>query len=213
MASSGTIDRVISEIRGTAVPILPEGLVSDVDTDQITPSDAMKEPSFLTMGDYLFRDARANYPEHPMNNEVYNGASIMIVGANFGSGSSRETAPQAIKQYGIDAVVGESYLPIFAGNCATLGIPLVTASRDDLEIMRGRTVSDPTTSYRLDLREKTITVSRDPSFPVIEIDLPEGIRMSLLSGTWDPLDALKANQPRVNEVLAKLPYMDGFPRY
>lgn len=203
-------DRVIDEIGGTAVPILPEGLVSDVDTDQITPSDAMKEPSFATMGGYLFRDARANNPNHPFNLEEYDRASIMIVGANFGSGSSRETAPQAIKQYGIDAVVGESYLPIFAGNCATLGIPLVTASRDDLEVMRGRTVSDPTTSYRLDLRKKTITVPGDSSFPVVKIDLPEGIRTSLLNGTWDPLDALKANQPKVNRVLAGLPYLDGF---
>ena len=80
------------------------------------------------MGEHAFEDARKQNPEHPFNSPAYQGASVLVVGQNFGCGSSREHAPQALMRWGIRAIVGGSFGEIFFGNCVMLGIPCLVAT-------------------------------------------------------------------------------------
>ena len=118
-------DLVIKEVKGMAVPI--KG--NEIDTDRIVPARFLKEVTFEKMGEYLFYDVR--FPNdkkdhlHPLNQEQYKDATVMLVENNFGCGSSREHAPQAIKRAGFEIILGESFAEIFAGNCKALGIPTV----------------------------------------------------------------------------------------
>lgn len=198
-----SIDSRIIEISGTAIPIPGD----NIDTDQITPADAMKEPTFDNAASYLFRDARKKDANHPLNDPRYEGASVMFVGKNFGSGSSRETAPQAIKRYGIKALVGESFAAIFAGNCKALGIPAVTSSYDAITSLMEFTRENPNTIYTLNLGTKTL--GYDGTF--VPIDLPEPTRIALMQGSWNALNELKSNANQVREISGRLAYTSGFP--
>ncbi|MBI2574968.1 hypothetical protein HYV82_03720 [Candidatus Woesearchaeota archaeon] len=195
-------DLIIVTISGTAIPLGGD----DTDTDTITPADAMKEPTFANSAGYLFRDARKANPRHPLNNHAYDGASILIVGRNFGIGSSRETAPQAIQRYGINALVGESFGPIFAGTCKSLGMPAVTSAHDDVALLMQLTERNPGTIYTLDLTTKTLAYDGG----AVPIEIPEPTRVALMTGSWNALAMLKANSGRAREVAAGLPYMRGF---
>ena len=229
-------DLKILKISGTAIPVIGD----NIDTDQITPADAMTETSFANAVHYLFRDARSADPNHSLNDSRYNGASIMIVNKNFGSGSSRETAPQAIARYGIKALVGESYAAIFEGNCRALGIPAVATSSDDIKRIMEFTENSPQTPYTLDL-ESMVVIYRSPrkfskyfieKLPAsldkmppyftrlltfllykknnVNVSMPESSRKALMEGQWDALSMLKANEGMVKEVAGRLPYMNGF---
>lgn len=195
-------DLIIVRISGRGLPVPGD----NIDTDRITPADAMTEPDYSNAVLYLFRDAKIADPNHPLNNPAYKGAAIMIVGANFGSGSSRETAPQAIKRHGISALVGVSFAPIFEGNCRALGMPAVTASREDVAELMELTARVPSTKYLIDLKAKTLTYNGT----TLPIDLPEYARIALITGRWDALAMLHANQDKVAEVAGRLPYMKQF---
>ena len=110
-------------IAGRGIP-LPG---NDIDTDRIIPARFLKEVTFASMGEHVFEDARKQNPEHPFNSPAYQGASVLVVGQNFGCGSSREHAPQALMRWGIGAIVGGSYAEIFFGNCTANGIPCLAA--------------------------------------------------------------------------------------
>src|SRR5437773_6209171 len=126
---STVVDYKRRKITGRGIP-LPG---NDIDTDRIIPARFLKEVTFQTMGEHAFEDAKKQNPEHPFNSPVYKGASVLVVGQNFGCGSSREHAPQALMRWGIAAIVGGSYGEIFFGNCLMLGIPCLVASQADLE--------------------------------------------------------------------------------
>src|SRR2546428_685492 len=117
------------QVAGRGIP-LPG---NDIDTDRIIPARFLKEVTFETMDEHAFEDAKKQNPEHPFNSPVYKGASVLVVGQNFGCGSSREHAPQALMRWGISAIVGGSFGEIFFGNCVMLGIPCLVASQQDLE--------------------------------------------------------------------------------
>ena len=193
----------VVRISGTAIPIPGD----NIDTDRITPADAMTEPTFDRAVEYLFRDARKADPNHPLNDDRYQGASIMFVGKNFGSGSSRETAPQAIRRYGIKALVGESFAPIFAGNCTALGIPAATLlSSDDISHLMEYTRNNPKTVFELDLETKTLSYNG----VYLPVELPESTRIALMTGGWNAMEMLKANKKKINEVARRLPYIGGY---
>ncbi|MBI2101833.1 hypothetical protein HYT53_04445 [Candidatus Woesearchaeota archaeon] len=196
-------DLDVLKISGTAIPIPG----SDMDTDQIAPADSMTELAYskASMLPYLFRDARKKDPNHPLNNPNYEGASIMVVGRNFGAGSSRETAPQAIMSYGISALVGESFATIFEGNCREIGMPAVTASHDIIEELMELTVREPKTIYTLDILSKTLSWSEGTYRP---IELPESTKITLMHG--NVLQMLKNNHPKIAPVANSLPYINGF---
>jgi 3-isopropylmalate/(R)-2-methylmalate dehydratase small subunit len=196
----------IINISGTGIPIRG----NDIDTDRIIPARYLKEVTFARMGDYPFFDERfdsTGKPKtHPFNDSKYNGASILFVNQNFGCGSSREHAPQALNRFGIQAIVGESFAAIFAGNCTMIGVPTVTVSRGDAEIMMKTAEQSPQTRFSLDIGKKTIAFDERS----IAIDLPDTYRRALTTGSWDSTTLLRANLDQVRKTASKLPYISGF---
>jgi len=196
----------ITKISGTAVPI--HG--NDIDTDRIIPARYLKEPTFARMGDYPFFDERfdsaGKRKDHPFNDPEYKGASILFVNKNFGCGSSREHAPQALYRFGIKAIVGESFAAIFAGNCTMMGLPAVVVAAKDIEQLMKSVEDDPQTEYSVDLEDKTLSYGNQR----IAIDLPETYRTALTKGFWDSTALLRSNLEQVKRTAAKLPYMTGF---
>lgn len=195
-----------TEIAGTAVPIRG----NDIDTDRIIPARFLKEITFDRMGDYLFYDVRFDQnhqpKNHPLNDPRYKQASIMIVGRNFGCGSSREHAPQSIMRYGIQAIVGESFAEIFAGNCKSLGVPAVIASADDIEMLFKTVETAPDTRFMLNL--ETMNLWFNDTF--IPVTLSDAARTAFLNGTWNELGILKANADKIRATAQNLPYIQNF---
>lgn len=196
----------ITKIRGTAVPI--HG--NDIDTDRIIPARYLKEVTFARMGEYPFFDERfdasGKKKDHPFNDSEYKGASLLFVNKNFGCGSSREHAPQALYRFGIQAIVGESFAAIFAGNCTMMGVPAVVVGAKEIEQLMKSVEEDPRTEYSVDLENKTLSYGQQK----IAIDLPETYRIALTAGSWNSTALLHANLDRVKKTAAKLPYMTGF---
>jgi 3-isopropylmalate/(R)-2-methylmalate dehydratase small subunit len=176
----------------------------DIDTDRIIPARFMKVVTFDDMGRHAFEDARkAAKGKHPLDDERYSGASILIVGDNFGCGSSREHAPQALMRFGFKAFVGGSFAEIFAGNCTSLGLPCVTLQGDDLARLMDAVELDPRQTLRLDLRARTVQ-SRAGT---MDANLPEGVRQQFLEGTWDATRVLLEAGQAIEETASHLPYM------
>jgi len=196
----------ITAISGTGIPVRG----NDIDTDRIVPARYLKEVTFDRMGEYPFIDERFDTDgkprPHPFNDPQFKGASILLVNDNFGCGSSREHAPQALYRSGIHAIVGESFAEIFAGNSLAIGLPVVTASPDQIQQLMDIVEEDPTVEISLDLQTKSLTVG-DVKVP---INLPETSRNALVAGHWDSTAILAANLPKVRETAAKLPYIGGF---
>ncbi len=196
----------ITQVVGTAVPVRG----NDIDTDRIIPARYLKEVTFSRMGDFPFFDERFDAEgkpkPHPFNDPKYKGASILFVNKNFGCGSSREHAPQAILRFGIHAIVGESFAAIFAGNCVMLGIPAVIVSAGDIESLMKSVQSVPYTSYTVDLTTKTISHQGGQ----IRFDLPQSHHNALVTGAWDSTAVLRANLTSVKDAASRLPYMSGF---
>jgi 3-isopropylmalate/(R)-2-methylmalate dehydratase small subunit len=196
----------ISQVSGRAVPIRG----NDIDTDRIIPARYLKEPTFARMGEYPFFDERfdsaGKEKDHPFNDPEYKGASILFVNKNFGCGSSREHAPQALYRFGIKAVVGESFAAIFAGNCTMMGLPAVAVGGKDIEQLMKSVEDNPRTEYTVDLETKTISYGNQK----IALDLPETYRTALTKGFWDSTALLRANLEQVRKTAGKLPYVTGF---
>jgi 3-isopropylmalate/(R)-2-methylmalate dehydratase small subunit len=198
----------ITKVRGTAVPIRG----NDIDTDRIIPARYLKEATFARMGDYPFFDERFDASkkkkDHPFNDPEYKGASILFVNKNFGCGSSREHAPQALYRFGIQAIVGESFAAIFAGNCTMMGLPTVVVGAKEIAQLMKSVEDDPRTEYIVDLESKTISFGSQK----MAIELPETYRTALTKGFWDSTALLRSNLNEVKKTAAKLPYMAGFTR-
>lgn len=196
----------ITKVTGTAVHIRG----NDIDTDRIVPARYLKEVTFARMGEYPFFDERfhasGKKKDHPFNDPEYKNASILFVNKNFGCGSSREHAPQALYRFGIKAIVGESFAAIFAGNCTIMGVPTVTVSAKEMELLMKSVEDDPRTEYTIDLESKTLTYGSHK----IAIDLPETYRNALTTGSWHSTALLRANLEQIRKTASKLPYMSGF---
>jgi 3-isopropylmalate/(R)-2-methylmalate dehydratase small subunit len=196
----------IAQVSGRAVPIRG----NDIDTDRIIPARYLKEPTFGRMGEYPFFDERfdaaGKKKDHPFNDPEYKGASILFVNKNFGCGSSREHAPQALYRFGVKAIVGESFAAIFAGNCTMMGLPAVVVGAKEIEQLMKSVGDNPRTEYRVDLETKSISYGNQK----IAIDLPETYRTALTKGFWDSTALLRANLEQVRKTAAKLPYVTGF---
>lgn len=199
----------ITRVEGSAVPMRG----NDIDTDRIIPARYLKEVTFARMGDYPFFDERfdasGRKKDHPFNDPEYRGAAILFVNKNFGCGSSREHAPQALHRFGIKAIVGESFAAIFAGNCTMMGVPTVTVEAAHIEQLMKSVEENPRTEYTVDLESKTLAYG-DQRIP---IDLPETFRTALITGSWDSTVLLRANLEQVRKTAAKLPYLSHFASY
>ena len=193
----------VQNVSGTALIIQGE----DIDTDRIIPARFLKCVSFDALGDQVFADDRLELAgEHPFDQERFKGASILIVNGNFGCGSSREHAPQALMRWGIRAVVGVSFAEIFFGNCLALGIPCATASPDQILAIQASVNDDATRHWTLDLDEMALASDQDRW----EVTIEAGPRDMLLSGRWDATSQLLDNSSKVASLMHSIPYLNDF---
>jgi 3-isopropylmalate/(R)-2-methylmalate dehydratase small subunit len=194
---------VVQKISGTALIIQGE----DIDTDRIIPARFLKCVSFDALGDQVFADDRLELAgEHPFDQERFKGASILIVNGNFGCGSSREHAPQALMRWGIRAVVGVSFAEIFFGNCLALGIPCASASPDQILAIQALVNDDATRHWTLDLEEMALASDQDRW----DVTIDAGPRDMLRSGRWDATSQLLDNSSEVEGLMNRLPYLNNF---
>ena len=196
----------VTQVSGTAVSVRG----NDIDTDRIIPARYLKEVTFARMGEYPFYDERfdseGKQKPHPLNDPKYKGASILFVNKNFGCGSSREHAPQALFRFGISAIVGESFAAIFAGNCIMMGVPTITVTSVEIEELMKSVESAPQILYTVDLEAKTLSYGERQML----FELQDSNQSALLTGFWDSTSILCANLDKVKNVADKLPYMTNF---
>jgi 3-isopropylmalate/(R)-2-methylmalate dehydratase small subunit len=192
----------ITSITGRAVSVPG----NDIDTDRIIPARFMKCVTFDGLGEFLFYDVRKNADgsnkAHPLNEPRFQGATILLSGSNFGCGSSREHAPQAIQKYGFKAVIAESYAEIFFGNSTGLGIPCVSASREDIAKIAAAVERDPQTEVTIDVAKQEVRFAGQ----TVKATIRDSARDALVNGRWDPIGELIDGLPAVNALAGKLPY-------
>ena len=180
---------------------------ADIDTDRIIPARYLREVSFDRMGEWAFEDDREQAKgNHPLDDDRFAGAGILVVGQNFGCGSSREHAPQALMRFGFQAFVGGSFAEIFLGNCTALGLPCVTLAKHELEKLMESVELDPKQTVVVDVAARTVS-SRAGTFRAA---LSEGVRQQLLEGTWDGTAVLLDAGEAIEHTAGALPYLQDF---
>lgn len=180
--------------------------IDDVDTDRIIAARFLKAITFDGLEAHVFQDDRqeavAAGATHPFDDAKRMGASVLVTGANFGCGSSREHAPRAIAQWGIRAIVAESFAEIFASNALTIGLPCVTMARADLDRLSRAVGADSTLDVAVDLQAMRVRFGDDDA----PVAMPESARAALVSGDWDATSLLLDRYDEVEAVAARLPY-------
>ena len=180
---------------------------NDIDTDRIIPARFMKCVSFDGLGEFLFFDVRKNADgsnkPHPLNQPRHAGATILLSGANFGCGSSREHAPQALQKYGFKAVVAENFAEIFFGNSTTLGMPCVSAKREDIAKIAAAIEKDAKLEITIDLAKQQIRFGADS----VPLTIRESARDALVNGRWDAIGELLEGKDATLALAKTLPYM------
>ena len=199
----------ITRVEGRGLPMRGD----DIDTDRIIPARFLRAITFEGLEDNVFIDERAGsqaaarvHGTHPFDDPHYQGASVLLVNSNFGCGSSREHAPQALQRWGIRAIVGESFSDIFFGNSAIIGLPCVKAAADDVRTLMEQVERTPQTVIRVDLSEGTAEAD---GFRCV-VTLPTKIREALVSGAWDTTGLLLDRYEEVDKTADRLPYVRGF---
>jgi 3-isopropylmalate/(R)-2-methylmalate dehydratase small subunit len=180
---------------------------NDIDTDRIIPARYLRCVTFEGLGEHAFEDDRAQAKgNHALDDDRFNGASILVVGENFGCGSSREHAPQALMRFGFDAFIGASFAEIFAGNCTALGVPCVTLEPADLAALMDTVELDPAQEVVIDLEARTVT-SRAGTMAA---GIRDGTRQQLLEGSWNATSVLLEAGDAIEATAERLPYLGGF---
>ena len=196
----------IRRVSGTALPLRGD----DVDTDRIIPARFLVSITFEGLGAHAFEDDRrslsAKGETHPFDDARFRGAGILLVNRNFGCGSSREHAPQALQRGGIKAVVGESFSEIFFGNSVAIGLPCVTLPRETVQELQTLVEGAPKSALSVDLESETL-VAEGKAYPV---SIPSNAREAFLSGNWDGTSMLLERFDEVEALARRLPYVAGF---
>lgn len=176
---------------------------SDIDTDRIIPAQFMKTITFAGLEKYVFYNERQlQGGKHPFDDPRFQGASILVVNKNFGCGSSREHAPQALKRWGIRALVGESFAEIFFGNCLALGVPCLKAEEPGVLKLMELIEASPETVFTISLE----ALELKGGGLTLPLELPPSARERFLKGSWDPLSTLLEAEPEIEALARKLPY-------
>lgn len=187
--------------RGVSVP------GNDIDTDRIIPARYLKCVTFDGLGEGLFYDVRKNADgsdkPHPLNEARFKGATILLSGANFGCGSSREHAPQAIQKYGFRAIVAENFAEIFFGNSITLGLPCLNADRADIARLAAAVAANPALEIVVDVAKQEIRFGGQ----TVKASIRDSARDALINGRWDAIGELIEGLPAATATAGKLPYM------
>jgi 3-isopropylmalate/(R)-2-methylmalate dehydratase small subunit len=196
----------IETIRGRALPVRG----NDIDTDRIIPARFLKSISFEGLENHLFEDdvqqAKEGGVTHATADPKYRGAAVLIVNRNFGCGSSREHAPQAIRRRGFKAVIGVSFSEIFFGNSMVLGMPCVTAAEEHINELQEAVERAPETEVTLELKRMVFTFGNHER----RVALPSAARESFLAGTWDATALLLDRFDEVEQTANRLPYVVGY---
>ena len=193
---------LICMVTGCGIP-LPG---NDIDTDRIIPARFLSRLTFSGLEDFVFADDRHENADHPFNLQRYQDASILIVGRNFGCGSSREHAPQELFHWGIRAIVGEMYGEIFFSNCTAIGIPCLIAEACDVQLLIDTVISKPETEIELDLKMLTARFAER----CVKTTMPEGTRGQFLDGTWNSTYSLLSAGEQIERTANRLPYITDF---
>ncbi len=198
------MNNIINKIRGKAVPVAG----NDIDTDRIMPARYLRCVTFEKIGQYTFQDERFDEKgkpkDHPFNDPVYQDARVLVVGKNFGCGSSREHAPQGILRWGIQAIIGESFAEIFAGNCTSIGLPVVTAGESATAKIMAYVRQNPGAEVEVDLEKKNVSYGDT----TVNVDIKESSQKMFLEGTWDSAATLMSAKDKIAETANKIPYLN-----
>lgn len=194
-------DKIVT-ISGRGVPVRG----NDIDTDRIIPARFLKSIVFDGLGAHAFADDRIGTKAagglHPFDDPRFAGASILLANKNFGCGSSREHAPQALKRWGVQAVVGVSYAEIFRGNCQAIGVPVCVVSEAAAQALQEAVEAKPQAKVTVDLEKREVRLGKQ-AWP---LEMPDGVRQAFLEGTWDPTAELLSAKAKIEAVAAALPY-------
>lgn len=191
----------VKTVTGRGIPLKGD----DIDTDRIIPARFLRCVTFDGLGEQVFADDRSQLNgQHAFDQPQYQGAEILVVNRNFGCGSSREHAPQAIARWGIKALIGESFAEIFLGNCLAMGVPCVTVSTDIARTLQEKIAANPEMPLALDIEAMTVTMG-DWSAPVAIADGPQQM---FVTGTWDACGQLVAQASAIQATAARLPYVN-----
>ena len=208
MASSSPFPSgAITSVSGTTVVVRGD----DIDTDRIIPARFLKCVTFEALGPAVFADDRAELAQdpagpHPFDRPEHEAATILLVNRNFGCGSSREHAPQALMRWGIRAVVGESFAEIFHGNCLALGIPCLVADHETMRAIQEAAMAAPGEPFTLDVAAARLSGAGQ----AWTLELASGPRQMLTSGQWDATGQLLAHDSELQATAARLPYLGSF---
>jgi len=194
--------QAILSVSGRGLPVRG----NDIDTDRIMPARFLVSVSFEGLERHVLEDDRAADPAHPFNDPRYAGASILIVNANFGCGSSREHAPQGIARAGFRAVIGESFSEIFQGNAAVIGLPCFVADREAVNQLQTLVERTPEITITADIGSGAVTAGSLR----LEASVPRALRDAFVSGQWNPTAMLLDRFEEVKAVASRLPYIRGF---
>jgi len=193
----------IKSIRGRSFAIRGD----DIDTDRIIPARFLKCVSFSALGEQVFADDRKELKgNHPFDLDHNKGANILIVNDNFGCGSSREHAPQALMRWGIRLIIGESFAEIFFGNCLALGIPCLTTSKEEIVKLQNLVEKNSTEIWNFNLKNQSISNQKE----TVKLYLDEGPFNMLNSGKWDATSQLLDEEDKINKTFNNLPYLNHF---
>jgi len=193
--------RTIEQIKSKGLPLRG----NDIDTDRIIPARFLKSVTFEGLGEHAFEDdiegVKKQGGTHPFRDPKYKGAGILISNRNFGCGSSREHAPQALLRFGIKAIIAESYSEIFFGNCVSIGIPCFTAKHEIAEEILDWVEKNPDKELSVSVKDLcATTVGTQP------LHLPEGPRGQFLDGSWNARSVLLLNKEKIENLAKTLPY-------
>lgn len=196
----------IKQIKGTAVPVYG----NDIDTDRIIPARFLRCVSFEGLGEHAFEDDRAGEKAkgkaHPFDDARFQGAKVLVANSNFGCGSSREHAPQAIYRWGVRAIVAVSYSEIFYGNTVAMGMPCVHVSLEDSQAIQALVDANPKAEVEVDIEANIVRVAGKE----FSATVPEGPRKQFLTGGWDATSELLKDFGDIRAVAKKLPYVNAF---
>ena len=189
----------ILKVSGNCISLVGD----DIDTDRIIPARFLKCVDFESLGDAVFEDDRKDLNgNHPFDLKFNQNASILLVNSNFGCGSSREHAPQALMRWGIKAIIGESFAEIFYSNCIAIGIPCFTLKKKELKKIQKKANKEPLFLI-IDIKEATASYENSK----INLDIKDSSRNMFLSGEWDATSTLLNNSNLIEEKIKHLPYV------
>lgn len=179
---------------------------NDIDTDRIIPARFLKCITFEGLEAHVFEDDRRQMPDHPFNQARCRAATILVAGQNFGCGSSREHAPEALRRWGIQGIVGESFAEIFFGNCTAIGLPCLTLDTESIAWLGEAVSQHPEQEVLLDVEHRLVCFGER----TLRATIPDGVRNQLLTGTWNAMGVLLEAGSAIDRIAGNLPYITGY---